>query len=172
MIKNIKFSSFKRIHCLWLVIVVASVSCESPASQRMEVVEFDALEMLMTRDSEKIEVINFWATWCAPCIKEIPYFEKLKVEKGEEYNVTLVSLDFADEFEKKVKPFVAKRELKSDILLLDEIDYNSWIDKVDPSWSGAIPATLIINHNSGKRKFVEKELEEGELESLIESVKN
>jgi len=147
-------------------------SCGAPNSQRLEIIKFNGLEEIMTRKTDKVEVINFWATWCAPCIKELPYFEELNVSQGDNYQVTLVSLDFADEFEKKVKSFVEKRGLQSDIVLLDEIDYNAWIDKVDPSWSGAIPATLIIDHNSGKRKFVEKELEEGELQELINSVIN
>ncbi len=62
---------------------------------------------------------------------------------------------------------MVRKNIQSDVLLLDDIDYNSWIDKVDKSWSGAIPATLIFNPRTGKRKFVEKELKEGELENLI-----
>ena len=155
---------------IFLFALLTIVGCEQQQNQRVEVVKFDALEDLMTRKSDKIEVINFWATWCAPCIKELPYFESLNADQGDKYKVTLISLDFADEFDKKVKSFIEKRGLKSDVLLLDEIDYNSWIDKVDSSWSGAIPATLIIDSNSGKRKFVEKELEEGELQTLINSI--
>ncbi|WP_420388608.1 TlpA disulfide reductase family protein [Roseivirga sp.] len=150
-------------------ISILLVSCSGSTGQRLEVVEFDALETLIEQDSEQIEVINFWATWCKPCIKEIPYFQELQ-ETNEEVSVTLVSLDFADEFQNKVVPFVKEKGLTTDIILLDDLDYNSWIDKIDPSWSGAIPATLIINHKNGKRKFVEKELEEGEIESMIKEI--
>jgi len=153
------------LFCLGLILAFGVVG---PTEVR--VVKFDALEHLMTRDSEKIEVINFWATWCKPCIKELPYFQQLQNDMPEKVNVTLVSLDFADVLENKVIPFVEKRQLTTQVLLLDEIDYNSWIDKVDPSWSGAIPATLIINHQTGQRKFIERELEPGELEQLIEEL--
>ena len=78
----------------------------------------------------------------------------------------LINLDYADKLD-KVNEFMVRKNIQSDVLLLDDIDYNSWIDKVDKSWSGAIPATLIINPRTGKRKFVEKELKEGELENLI-----
>ena len=84
-------------------------------------------------------------------------------------NVNLISIDYVQEIE-KVKKFVARKEIKSKVYLLDEIDGNTWIDKVEPSWSGAIPATLIINHDTGGKVFVEHELKEGELEKLIEDL--
>lgn len=138
--------------------------------QDIKVVKLNSLEKIMNANAAEIQVINFWATWCAPCIKELPMFEALTKKQGGETKVTLISLDFADQLG-KVREFVKRRNLTSEILLLDEIDYNAWIDKVDPSWSGAIPATLVINPVNGKRKFVEKELKEGELEAIIASVK-
>jgi hypothetical protein len=83
--------------------------------------------------------------------------------------VTLINLDFADK-EKKVESFLSKKKMQTEVLLLDEIDYNTWIDKVDQSWGGAIPATLIVNPKNGKRKFIERELQEGELQKLLAEV--
>ena len=164
-------SQFKMTRYLTVVILVGLIftCCNMPAP-KVQVVKFDTLEHLMTRKSDKIEVINFWATWCKPCIKELPYFQALHDSRSDKVNVTLISLDFADALKGKVIPFVEKRQLTPRVLLLDEIDYNSWIDKVEPSWSGAIPATLIINHQSGKRKFLERELKSGELEQIIEEL--
>lgn len=150
-----------------ILLLAMVVSCSE--KQRLEVVKFDVLENIIETPTEKVEVINFWATWCKPCIAEISYFQKLH-QNNSSVNVTLVSLDFADEFHQKVIPFVETKGITADIILLDNIDYNSWIDKVDPSWSGAIPATLVINHQTGKRKFVEKELQEGEIESIIKEL--
>ncbi len=155
----------------WGVFIMGFVSCSSQQSKmengkRLEIVQFEALEALMEGDSEQIQVINFWATWCKPCIAEMPYIQAL-ARNNNEVHVTMVSLDFAEGFENKVVPFVKEKELITDVILLDNLDYNSWMNKVDPSWSGAIPATLVINHQNGKRKFIEKELEKGELESMI-----
>jgi thiol-disulfide isomerase/thioredoxin len=137
--------------------------------QTAEIVKFNVLRNLIDKPSGQIQVINFWATWCAPCVKELPYFEILDSTKSN-ISVTLINLDFADKLD-KVNAFIARKSIKSKVLLLDEIDYNSWIDEVDKSWSGAIPATLIINPSNGKRKFVEASLKEGDLERLIEEVK-
>lgn len=120
----------------------------------------------MKKKEGPVQVINFWATWCGPCVKELPMFEQVS---SPETKVTLINLDFVEKLD-KVDAFIARKSMKSEVLLLDEIDYNSWIDKVDKDWGGAIPATLIYNPVNGKRAFTQHELQEGELERLIASV--
>lgn len=157
------------VYFLLLTLLFTSSAINSPV---VRVVKFDALEHLMTRNSEKVEIINFWATWCRPCIKELPYFQEVQNRMADQVNVTLISLDFVDVLNQKVIPFVEKRNLTPQVLLLDEIDYNSWIDKVDPSWSGAIPATLFINHQTGERKFHEGELLLSDIEDMLKELSN
>ena len=140
-------------------------------AQQAEVIKFDRLHSLLEEKGEKVQVINFWATWCAPCVKELPLFEALTARNEPTIKVTLVSLDFADEI-KKVNSFIGRRKIRSEVLLLDEIDYNSWIDRVEETWGGAIPATLFINQRTGQRKFVDRELKDGELEEIIVSLTN
>ncbi|MEQ9426170.1 MAG: TlpA disulfide reductase family protein [Cyclobacteriaceae bacterium] len=132
-------------------------------AQEIEVIKFDDLHRLISQQKNGYSVINFWATWCKPCIAELPYFEKLNDQSDSETTVYLISFDFVEELETKVTGFVKKKGLKSEIKLLDETDYNSFIDKVSEEWSGAIPATLFVNHESGKRQFFEGEFEEDEL---------
>jgi thiol-disulfide isomerase/thioredoxin len=154
--------------CRFTTVVVALILCslQGAIAQKAIVVKFDALQKILDTKSDQIQVINFWATWCAPCVKELPLLEKINAQKNLNTKITLINLDYADKLA-KVNEFIVLKNIQSDVLLLDEIDYNSWIDKVDKSWSGAIPATLIINPKTGKRKFVEKQLMEGELENLI-----
>ena len=154
-----------------LIIVFLALSTHQTLAQEIRVIKFAELqEIINTTSASSIQVINFWATWCAPCVKELPLFEKLNAENNESIKITLINLDFADKLD-KVRSFVDRKKMKSEVLLLDEIDYNQWIDKVDKHWGGAIPATLVVNPKNGKRKFIERELEEGELEKLIEEVK-
>jgi thiol-disulfide isomerase/thioredoxin len=111
---------------------------------------FDEVASLFddVKDNETL-VINFWATWCQPCVEELPYFEQLARET--DARVVMISLDFKKDVATKLKKFVEQRELKLPIMALADGDYNSWIDRVDPSWGGAIPVTLIRRGN--ERRF-------------------
>lgn len=143
----------------------------SPAfCQQAKTVSLDTLLQIIHSPSEKIRVINFWATWCAPCVKELPLFEKLNVERSD-VEIMLVSMDLdLDPNPEKVYKFISRKGIKSEVILLNEADPNSWINKIDKSWSGALPATLIINTQTGQRKFIGKELHDGELEQLISTL--
>src|SRR5690606_25252267 len=109
--------------------------------QRVEVIKYPALQALIESKAAEIHVINFWATWCGPCIKELPRFEQLHLKNTTGLKVTLISMDFADQVD-RVNRFLQRRKMTTPALLLDEINGNAWIDKVEPAWSGAIPATL------------------------------
>ena len=121
-----------------------------------EVAVFDnytTLEKTVLKEDDTIYVVNFWATWCMPCVKELPYFEKLNSE-NKKVKVVLVSLDFKDQYESKLLPFVKKKSIQSEVVLLTDKDYNTWLPLVDKDWSGSIPATLIIK--DGKKYFAER----------------
>ena len=135
-----------------------------------ELVKLDKLQQIIQDEKEQIQVINFWATWCAPCMKELPLFEKLTANR-KDVRVLLVSMDMdMDPDVEKVRKFVIRKQIHSQVLILNERNPNQWIEKLDKNWSGALPATLVVNNKTGKRKFVEKELHEGDLEKLIAAV--
>ena len=141
--------------------------------QEIRVIKYPELLKIIDEKGTGVKVINFWATWCKPCIEELGYFEDLnRQNSGENLTVLLVSLDFVEDVETKVKRFVSRRELRSQVLLLDETDYNLFIDKVSPEWSGAIPATLIVDSASGKKTFYEKQFKEGELQRALRTFTN
>jgi thiol-disulfide isomerase/thioredoxin len=117
-----------------------------------------------------VKVINFWATWCAPCVKEMPLLEKLNQE-DKNCKVILVSMDYdLDPDPAKVKRFIERKKILSEVVILAEENPNDWIEKIDKNWSGALPSTLVVNPNSGKRKFIQGELKAGDLEKLIQEV--
>lgn len=133
---------------IYFVIICLSISYTSFAQKNLEIIKFQDLEKLMQKD-DGVYVINFWASWCKPCVTEMPFFETLANEQRlNKVSVVFISLDFKQNLE-TVNKFIEEHQIKSTVYLIDEPDYNSWIDKVSPQWSGAIPATLI---SQGKRK--------------------
>ena len=78
----------------------------------------------------------------------------------------LISLDFKRQVE-TVNKFIVNKQLKSQVYLLDEVNYNKWIDRVDATWTGAIPATVIINNKMGYRKFYEQSFTNEQLQEAI-----
>jgi len=112
-------------------------------------------------------LVNFWATWCTPCVDELPAFERIRKEyERKNVKVLLVSLDFPRQLDSRLVPFLEKHGIGSEVVLLDDPDANKWIDKVDPEWSGAIPATLIYNKSS--REFHEGSFTYDELKKKVE----
>lgn len=140
------------------------------SAQKVNLLTVDQLEQRIKGGQDTVYIINFWATWCAPCIEELPYFERFSTDRKQEpVKVLLVSLDFRSKLESTVKPFVKKMNLQNEVYLLNEKNQQTYIDKIDKNWSGAIPATLIINRKHNSRKLIEKELSYQELLTLYQT---
>lgn len=137
----------KSFPILFLVVgLFASCQPEKEKPLYVSYQNFDDIAHLFSTDSDSTYVINFWATWCKPCIEEMPYFEQLHEEFSDnKLKVVLVSLDFEKDVETRLIPFLEAQQLQSDVALLLDGKYNNWIDKVESSWDGAIPVTLIYN---------------------------
>lgn len=132
---------------------------------------YNQLKPFLEKKDNKVYVVNFWATWCAPCVKELPYFEKIGEEyKDKNVEVLLVSLDFPNQVDKKLIPFINEKQLQSEVVLLDDTNENVWINAIDESWSGALPATLIYSKNN--RKFFEKSFDYETLENELQTFLN
>jgi thiol-disulfide isomerase/thioredoxin len=161
------------------VIFLGLVSCKKEVEEkkktgrdtshiRVKSYSYNELKPLLEKKDDQIYVINFWATWCAPCVKELPAFEKLNKEyASKNVSVLLVSLDFPKQIEKKLIPFIARKNLQSKVILLDDINEDVWIKAIDSSWSGAIPATIIYNKDI--RKFYEKTFDYKTLEKELQT---
>ena len=121
-----------------------NVVAQSGREKSVQVVNFDQLEPYLHSNSDTVYLVNFWATWCAPCIKELPAIKAVEEKyANEKFKVLLVSLDMINELNSRLVPFIKSKKITSDVFLLNDPNQNRWIDMVDPNWSGEIPFTLI-----------------------------
>ena len=156
-------------HIAFLFTLFFQVTPLSPeVDHEFLVVDFEGFQDYLSKKSDKVLVVNFWATWCVPCVKELPYFEEAhQYYADSDVEIILVSLDFSNQLDKRLVPFVDDRNIQSEVIVLDDPDANAWIDKVDPSWSGAIPATMV--KHGDKKSFYEQSFHSfEELKSIIQ----
>jgi thiol-disulfide isomerase/thioredoxin len=112
-------------------------------------------------------VINLWATWCAPCIREMPWFEKqAQLLKNKPVKFIFLSLDMDDAYPEKIRRFITQKNIRSTVLWLDEPNANKYASLLDPRWEGSIPATLFLNSKKNYRKLVEGEITEEQLKNF------
>ena len=138
------------------------------SAQSIPFIKADQIARWKTADTDTLYVLNFWATWCGPCVAELPSFEKLNEAYADrKVKVILVSTDFKRNVETGVKPFVQRKKLKSEVVFIDEPNPNNYINLVDTTWSGAIPATLIVSKRKNVSQFFERKLTYEELEAAI-----
>ncbi|MDX8553490.1 TlpA family protein disulfide reductase [Tenacibaculum sp. 1B UA] len=164
---------------LLIIIVIALFSGTIAKAQvkkitkksKITTLNYEELKPFLHKNNDKTYVVNFWATWCMPCVKELPAFEKLyKKYKDKNVEVVLVSLDFSKQKETNLIPFIQKKKLQSKILHFEDSNEQFWIRDIAENWSGSIPATLI--YNSQKRKFYERTFSYVELQNELQTFLN
>lgn len=129
---------------------------------------FSELEQrIQQAGSKTTTVINFWATWCGPCVEELSYFQELHQNfAGPDFQILLISLDMKNRLDKSLIPFLEKHQPKSEVILLSDQDADSWIPKVHPNWEGTIPATVVIRGEQ-RALFSEQFASYAELETFV-----
>lgn len=139
-------------------------------SQEVERIKIPELERILNNPDDRLNVLNFWATWCGPCVREFPLFEKVAKDYDEKkVRFLMISLDFPSQIEKQLIPFLEKNKATLNIAVMMDLDYNAWIDKVDNNWQGDIPATLIFNNAKRQRNFHKGEIDEQGLRNMIDA---
>lgn len=141
------------------LLAVLFAGCIKLCAQHVSVYKLNNLLARIHNNSDTTYVVNFWATWCKPCVAELPAFEQFRQsQQGKPVKVLLVSIDFKEDLHSKLIPFLKKNKYSSEVVLLDEVNGNAFINEVSPQWTGAIPATLITSRNKSCAAFLEKKV--------------
>jgi len=126
-------------------------------------------DVLKMADTSSVPiVINFFATWCRPCVEELPWFQKTVPDfNGKGVKLLLVSLDYADDYPKQIIAFAKKHDIDAQIVWLDEADPNYFCPKIDKRWEGTIPVSLMVNNATHFRAFYDHQIPEEQLKIAL-----
>lgn len=159
------------IRLITYIFLITFIGCSTPVPQQATTISLDDLKQLLNPDNNNnhIQIINFWATWCAPCVDELPEFEQIQNTYNKQVSVTLVSLDDPTTIATQVNPFITTHQLQSTVVVLDHPYAADYIPLVDKHWDGAIPATIIIYND--RQLFYNQQLTYDQLEQAIVTIK-
>jgi thiol-disulfide isomerase/thioredoxin len=150
-----------------LSLITLSIAAQSQSIKKWKITE---VEKFIENSKDSVLVINFWATFCKPCVAEIPSFIKVTdAYKDKGVKLLLVSLDLPAFYPAKIETFAKAHNFTPQIVWLNETNADYFCPKIDPKWSGSIPSTLIVNKKTGYRKFFEEEMTEEKFETELKN---
>lgn len=167
-----RFATMLNKTVVLLLITLSLTSCKvEHKAPVLDAVNYDQLNNIMLKNDDVLYVVNFWATWCKPCMEELPHFLEVNDENASNKNfkMILVSLDKSDNLRHGVQAVVNSMDIKTDVYLLDDAKrMNEWIPAINENWSGSIPATAFYK-NGKQLDFHEGQLSKSELQELIKN---
>lgn len=160
-----------KIAGLLLAVLLAAAAPAAQGQTAIKKVSIQDVRTMMDTTKGPL-IVNFWATWCAPCVKEIPWFDSIIAQKKAPVKLLLVSLDFPEAYPQQLTAFVKKRRYRGEVVFLNESNADYFIPIIDPKWTGAIPASMFVNNSKKYYRLFNHQLTEGrfalELDKLIE----
>ncbi|GAB4395453.1 MAG: TlpA disulfide reductase family protein [Microscillaceae bacterium] len=157
-----------QIYACFLGLTLAIVLPHTLSAQTLPKVNIQTVLDELSQPDDTTRVLNLWATWCGPCVKELPHFEEVYQEtKGQKVKFILLAVEDSP---KSVLAFLSKKGFQAPVWFLDEAHADQWIPRIDPDWGGEIPVTIITNQAHGQRHFHSGEMSKEALQKAIHHV--
>jgi thiol-disulfide isomerase/thioredoxin len=153
-----------------VLIIIFLFFAATISAQEIKRIKVTDLEKTI-KESKTPLIVNFWATFCVPCIEEIPYFQELAQQyKSKDVSLVFVSLDLREAYPSKIIAMAKRLNLIFPVAWLDETNADYFCPKIDTSWTGGMPSSLFVNNTTGYHKFYEDQVSREKLEKEIENM--
>lgn len=120
-------------------------------------------------NKDTLYIVNFWATWCIPCVKELPAFDSMHLAyKDKPVKVILLSFDFEEQYPDKITQWLQKKKVQAEVIWFNESKPNDYIPKIAPDWEGALPATILVNNKKQTRELIAQSLDFTQLKEWVQ----
>jgi thiol-disulfide isomerase/thioredoxin len=136
----------------------------------VEKIDKSSLQELIDNREDKVLLLNIWATWCPPCIKEIPDLIRISNNYKSIVDVVGISIDFSEDLDKKVLPFLEKNNVSYINYINGFRKDEDLINFFIKNWSGALPASFIYNRNGDLLHFIEGKKDYDYFRKMIEKI--
>lgn len=151
------------------IIIASLLIINAGISQTIPKWKITDLEKYIQQSGKSI-VVNFWATWCEPCVEELPWLLEAAEKNAANFTLLLVSMDMKRDYPSKIARFIKEKGINTQVVWLDETNADYFCPRIDKSWSGSLPATYIVDKKNGKTSFYEKAFKKQEIERLLGQV--
>jgi thiol-disulfide isomerase/thioredoxin len=131
----------------------------TPTNPQVTVVDVKRLSGLLAESRGRPVVLNFWATWCPPCVKEMPELARFYAEASARVAFVSVSVDHPDTVEKRVIPFLKEKRIPFPVYVLEEQSPSAVSEGLGLDWQAdAVPATFLLDKNGKVRQYWDEEV--------------
>ena len=164
-----KVQTLKVVSLILFISIVNYGQTDQLFRKNLEVSEItiDEVNDIIKNREGRVLLINIWATWCVPCKEEFPDLIKISDKYGAQIELVGISIDYPDEVESKIIPFLNKLKPNFINYVNVENDIEKFINNLNLNWSGAIPATFFYDSDGKQFLFYEGKMSVKIIENVI-----